>query len=73
MENISMKVLVKNRDTGLFLKGETRWTKKDVEARDFGSCPKAMEEAYAVGLTHPEIVLFFGDPLLDIKIPLRVT
>ena len=66
-----MKVLVKNGDTGFFLKEETRWTKKDVEAQDFGSSLKAMEQAHAVGLTHAEIVISFGNPSLDINIPLH--
>ena len=67
---MAMKVLVKNRDTGLFLKGETLWTDKTVDARDFHSCPYAMEGAHRLGLTNAELVLSFGDPTFDINISL---
>ena len=67
---MAMKVLIKNRDTGLFLKGETLWTNKPVEARDFRSCPYAMEDVHRMGLTNAELVLSFGDPVFDIKISL---
>jgi hypothetical protein len=71
LENkMAMKVLVKNRDTGLFLKGETLWTNKPVEARDFHSCPYAMEDVHRMGLTNAELVLSFGDPAFDINISL---
>jgi hypothetical protein len=68
---MAMKVLLKNRDTGLFLKGETLWTSQPGEARDFRSCSDALNGAYNTGLTNPEIVLSFGDPSLDITISLR--
>ena len=63
-----MKVLVRNRDTGLFLKGKTLWTYEAVEARDFISCPNAMEQARGMGLANAELILSFGDPRLDIRI-----
>jgi hypothetical protein len=67
---MAMKVLLKNRDTGLFLKGETLWTNKPVEARDFGSCCDALNGAHNNGVRNAELVLTFGDPSLDIKISL---
>jgi hypothetical protein len=67
---MAMKVLVKNLDTGMFLKGETLWTNEPVEARDFRSCPYAMEGAHRLGLTNAELVLTFGDPAFDIEISL---
>ena len=67
---MAMKVLVKNRDTGLFLKGETLWTNKAGEARDFGSCSDAINGVHNTGLVNAELVLTFGEPSLDIKISL---
>jgi hypothetical protein len=65
-----MKVLLKNRDTGLFLKGETLWTDQSDEARDFGSCSDALNGVYNTRLTNADIILTFGDPSLDITISL---
>jgi hypothetical protein len=65
-----MRVLVKNANTGLFLKGDNLWTNEAVEARDFGSGVNAIQGAFAMHLTHPDIILSFGDPSLDMKISL---
>jgi hypothetical protein len=66
-----MKVLVRNRDTGLFLKGKILWTYYADEARDFLSCPNAVEQTRGMRLTNAELILSFGDPRLDIRIPQR--
>ena len=66
-----MRVLVRNRHTGLFLKGETQWTDEPLEARDFVSCLNAMEQLRRMGLTNAELILSFGDPRLDITLPSR--
>jgi hypothetical protein len=66
-----MKVLLRNRDTGLFLKGKTLWTYYATEARDFVSCLNAMEHTLGMRLTNAELILSFGDPRLDIRISPR--
>ena len=63
-----MKVLVRNRATGQFLKGQTLWTYNAVEAREFVSCPNAMNRACALGATNAGIVLSFGDSGLSTRI-----
>jgi hypothetical protein len=65
-----MRVLVQNGDTGLFLKSDKLWTSQAVEARDFGSSVNAIQQALDMQLHHPAIILSFGDPKLDLKIPL---
>jgi hypothetical protein len=72
-KKMGMKVLVKNRDTGLFLKGETLWTNKPDEARDFGHCSDAINGSHNTGLTNAELVLTFGHPSMDINISLSDT
>ena len=67
----SMRVLVRNRDTGLFLKGETLWTDEPLEARDFVSCLNAIEQLRGMRRTNAELILSFGDPRLDITLPSR--
>jgi len=64
----SMRVLVRNRDTGLFLKGKALWTDEPLEARDFVSCLNAMEQLRGMRLTNAELILSFGDPRLDITL-----
>jgi hypothetical protein len=66
-----MKVLVRNGDTGLFLKEGSLWTEKAVEARDFGLYSNAIEGVWGMSLKNAEIVLSFGDASLDVRIPLR--
>jgi hypothetical protein len=66
-----MKVLVRNGDTGLFLKEGSLWTDKAVEARDFGLYSSAIEGVWGLSLKNAEIVLSFGDASLDVRIPLR--
>ena len=65
---ISMKVLVRNGDTGLFLMGKRLWTFEAGEAQDFLSCSNAVEQMRAMALTNAELILSFGDPRLDIRI-----
>ena len=66
-----MKVLVRNGDTGLFLKGGSGWTDKAVEARDFGLYSNAIDGVRGMSLRNAEIVLSFSDASLDVRIPLR--
>ena len=66
-----MKVLLRNRDTGLFLKGKILWTYYATEARDFLSCLNAMEQMRGMDLANAELILSFGDPRLDIRISPR--
>ena len=66
-----MKVLLRNQDTGLFLKGKTLWTYQAAEARDVVSCLNAMEHTRGMGLANTELILSFGDPRLDIRISPR--
>jgi hypothetical protein len=65
-----MKVLVQNGDTGLFLKADKLWTNEPVEARDFGSCTKAIDALLGMHLTNAAIFLSFDDAYLDMKLPL---
>jgi hypothetical protein len=68
---ISMKVLVRNGDTGLFLKGGSSWTDKPVEAQDFGLYSNAIDGVRGMSLRNAEIVLSFSDASLDVRIPLH--
>jgi hypothetical protein len=66
-----MRVLLRNRDTGLFLKGKTLWTYHAAEAQDLLSCLNALEHTREMRLANAELVLSFGDPRLDITISPR--
>jgi hypothetical protein len=66
---MAMKVLVQDGETGLFLKSDKHWTRKAREARDFHSCSHALEELFHMELEKPDIILSFGDPQWDIKLP----
>jgi hypothetical protein len=68
---ISMKVLVRNGDTGLFLKEGSSWTDKAVEAQDFGLYSNAIDGVRGMSLRNAEIVLSFSDASLDVRIPLH--
>jgi hypothetical protein len=59
---ISMKVLLRNRDTGLYLKRKALWSYPAVEARHFLSCLNALEQTRGMRLAKAELTLSLGGP-----------
>ena len=65
-----MKVLLRDRGTGLFFRVTGQWTARRMEALDFESCPRAIERVVSLGLKNAEIVLDFGPARMDLTLPL---
>jgi hypothetical protein len=57
-----LRVLLRNRDTGLFLKGKKLWTYYAAEAQDFLSCLNALEFTRWMRITNAEFILSSAAP-----------
>jgi hypothetical protein len=69
-EDQSMKVLIHNTVTGLYLAEGCRWVKEMSEAQDFERAPAAVLRAEDLGLTDVEVIYAFLDKMNNISIPL---
>ena len=66
-----MKILLRNRKEKVFYAGEGRWTPATSEAHDFDSGERAIETALKFRMTDLETVYYFGDPHLDLAVPIK--
>ena len=66
-----MRIVVRNGLSGEFLKADGGWTKDLQESRSFEKSYEAIEVASKLSGSALEILLSFGDPSLDINIPLQ--
>ena len=66
-----MKVLLCNNRTGLYYEASGRWGAGREQAYDFGETHAAAQFAVKNGLTGVELVLAYGDPSLDVRVPLE--
>jgi len=64
-----MRVLICDTQTGKFLSGAESWTQYREEALDLQHCEKAIVVAREKGFVKVEIVLDFGEPRYDIRLP----
>lgn len=69
-EDARVRVLLRSHKTKLFLMGEDGWTAKRGLARNFSSGYEAIRLMVAKGLEDGELVLDFGEPQLDLVLPL---
>ena len=67
----ALRVLVRNRDQGSYLKGDGHWTNAISEARDFVTCAKAIEMACAAKIKEAEIVMAFNEPGFELVMSLN--
>jgi hypothetical protein len=66
---LCMQVLLRNRKTKLYLRGEDEWTSERTQARDFGHSSRAVQFTLDQRLNDMEALLIFGDTHYDICIP----
>ena len=66
-----MKVLLCNNRTGLYYESTGRWGADRDQAYDFGDTHAAIQFAAGNALTGVELVLTYGDPALDVRLPLE--
>ncbi len=67
---MAMRILLQQKETGLYFKGPEVWTRNSAEAADFVSSTKAMEFCAANNLAGVQLVLKFEDQQYDIVMPL---
>jgi len=65
-----MKVLLRNRKTNLYVRGEAEWTLERNLARDFGQSGHAARFVLDKRLHDMEAVLSFRDPRYDLFLTL---
>ena len=65
-----MKVIIRDMETGLYLKGQARWGDTQSEAMEFDNSIAALEFCVAQKIHNVEILLLLGDPRSDV--PLRL-
>jgi hypothetical protein len=63
-----MKVLLKQPDTGRFLKGRDQWTLHSKEALDFKTTPAAMDYSRINGYRDISIILKFLEARDDLEL-----
>ena len=66
-----MKVLLCNNRTGLYYEASGRWGADREQAYDFAETHAAIQFATQNGLTGVELVLTYGEPALDVRVPLE--
>jgi hypothetical protein len=66
-----MRILLQQKDTGLYFKDIAQWTEQGQEAMDFASSTAAIEFCAANKLTGLQIVLKFEEEKCDIVLPLQ--
>jgi hypothetical protein len=65
-----MRILVQQKETGLYFKDVGSWTPKGAEAMDFVSSTAAMDFCTSNKLTGVQLVLKFDEEKCDIVMPL---
>jgi hypothetical protein len=66
----TMKVLIRSKDTGLYLTEGCRWVKDIAQARDFERAPEAILHAGNLGLKNIELTYAFPNAKQNITFPL---
>jgi len=64
-----MRVLLLNRDTGLYFQNRERWVSASAQALDFKSTADALAADTELRLQNMDIVLSFDDPAHDLRLP----
>ena len=69
-----MKILIRHLDTGFFLKSPQpgAWTEDRADAQDLGDHENAIRLARELQLRHAELLLVFGNPESDVRLPLSL-
>ncbi len=67
---MTMRILLQQKETGLYFKGPDVWTRSPAEAADFISSTKAMDFCAANKVAGVQLVLKFENQQYDIVMPL---
>ena len=65
-----MRILLQQKDSGLYFKGAGDWIQNPAEAMDFLSSTKAIEFCMAHKIGGVQLVLKFQEQLYDIVLPM---
>ena len=68
----AMRVLLKDRMTGLFYAGPGSWTERAATGCVFERVDQAIGIAVSQRLADAEVVYYFGNPRLDVSFPVRI-
>ena len=66
-----MRILLQQKDTGLYFKDIDAWTRQRAEAMDFVSSTAAIDFCVANKLTDVQLVLKFEEHQYDIVLPVQ--
>lgn len=67
-----MRILLRHLETGAYLKNARSWTDDREAAQDLVDHELAIRLARELRLRQAELVLVFGKPEFDIRLPLRL-
>jgi hypothetical protein len=67
-----MKILLRHLETGAYLRNSRAWTEDREAAQDLADHERAIRLARELQLQQAELVLVFGNPEFDIRLPLRL-
>ncbi len=70
---MAMRILLQQKESGLYLKDPESWTHNPSEAADFISSTKAMDFCAANKISGVQLVLKFEGQVYDIVMPLAVS
>jgi hypothetical protein len=73
MQSKSMKVFLRNTQTGWFYQEPSRWTPAQEEALDLAQVARAVERIFETHLENVEILLCYDDPRYDLILPVPPT
>jgi len=65
-----MRILLQQRETGLYVKDVSAWTREPTGAMDFVSSTKAIDFCVANKIADVQLVLKFDEHLHDIVLPM---
>jgi hypothetical protein len=69
MCNESMKVFLRNTQTGWYYQGPAQWTPDQEAAQDLAQVARAVERIFETHLENVEILLCYDDPRYDLILP----
>jgi hypothetical protein len=69
MQRESMKVFIRNTQTGWYYQEPSKWTPEQEAACDLGQVARAVERIFEAHLDNVEILLSYDEPRYDLILP----
>ena len=66
---VHLKVMLQDRESLKYFQDAGKWTGDPAQAADFVNFRKASEFASQSKLPNVDMIMTFGDPMLDVRIP----